>query len=199
MTIDPALTAGLILAGGRATRMGGRDKALLPLRDKPLIAHVAARLRPQVGRLFINANGDPDRFAPFGLPVIADPIGDHWGPLAGILAGLEYLARHRPESSWMVSVAVDTPFFPEDLVARLAHSLDGIGDLAMARGGGRRQPVFALWPVRLAPLLREALQGGLRGAEAFAEQFQIRDVDWPEEAFFNINAPEDLAQASRRL
>jgi molybdopterin-guanine dinucleotide biosynthesis protein A len=199
-TIASAQIAGLILAGGRASRMGGGDKALIELMGETLLARIIARVRPQVGRLLLNANGDPARFASFGLPVLPDPIGDQWGPLAGILAGLEYLAEERKEIPWLASFPTDSPFLPTDLVEELAAALAGQGaDIAMAESRGRLQPVFALWPVRLAGDLRGALSAGVRKVEQFAQRYSLASVAWPEEAFFNINSPEDLHQAARRL
>ncbi len=196
----PALIAGLILAGGRATRLGGGDKALIMLDHRSLLEHCRARLAPQVARLLLSANGDPGRFAHYNLPVLADPIGDHWGPLAGILAGLEHLAAQRAEISLMATVPTDCPFLPLDLVARLSaarHSESA--EIAMAESDGQLQPVVALWPVALAGPLRRALLGGLRKVDQFARSYRLARVVWPEQVFFNINTPDDLAQAVKRL
>jgi len=190
--------AGLILAGGRASRMGGRNKAEIELGGQTLLTRSIARAKPQVGRLLLSANLDPALFGRHGLPVLKDPIGDHWGPLAGILAGLDHLAVHWPQIEWMASFPTDSPFFPEDLVARLAEAVEG-HDVAMATGHDRPEPVFALWPVRLAGELRAALTGGVRKVEDFARRYRLALVDWPADAFFNINTPEDLQQAVRRL
>ena len=190
--------AGLILAGGRATRMGGRNKAEIELEGQTLLARAIARARPQVGRLLLNANRDPALFARYGLPVLADTIGDHWGPLAGILAGLEHLAATWPQIRWMASFPTDSPFFPADLVARLAAATDS-HELAMATGHGRPEPVFTLWPVGLAGELRAALSNGVRKVEDFARRYRLATVDWPADCFFNVNAPEDLHLAARRL
>ena len=190
--------AGLILAGGRATRMGGRDKAEIELAGQTLLARTIARARPQVGRLLLNANRDPGQFTRYGLPVLADTIGDHWGPLAGILAGLDHLRETWPQIAWMASFPTDSPFFPEDLVARLAEALTG-HEIAMAASRGRPEPVFALWPVAIAGELRGALSNGVRKVEDFAKAYRLATVEFPSDAFFNINAPEDLQQAARRL
>jgi molybdenum cofactor guanylyltransferase len=191
--------AGLILAGGRATRMGGRNKAEIELAGQTLLARTAARARPQVGRLLLNANRDPALFAQYGLPVLADTIGDHWGPLAGILAGLDHLRDTWPQISWLASFPTDSPFFPEDLVARLAEALPG-RDMAMATSnGGRPEPVFSLWPVSLAGELRGALSNGVRKVEEFARRKRLATVDFPADCFFNVNTPEDLLQATRRI
>lgn len=197
---NAAMIAGLILAGGRATRLGGGDKALVMLSGRSLLARTIERTRPQVGRLLLSANGDPARFADYSVPVLADPIGDHWGPLAGILAGLDHLAARWPEIKWLASFPTDSPFLPLDLVAGLADSLDQGGfDLAMAAAGGRLQPVFALWPVALALDLRQALQQGMRSVELFAQAYRLAKVEWPEEMFFNVNDSDDLQLAVRRL
>ncbi len=190
--------AGLILAGGHATRMSGRNKAEIELGGQTLLARTIARARPQVGRLLLSANRDPAIFGRYGLPVLHDTIGDHWGPLAGILAGLDHLATTWPQIKWMASFPTDSPFLPTDLVARLAETTAG-HDLAMATGHGRPEPVFSLWPVHLAGELRTALSTGLRKVEDFARSYRLALVDWPAEAFFNVNSPEDLQQASRRL
>lgn len=190
--------AGLILAGGRATRMSGRNKAEIELAGQTLLARAIARAKPQVGRLLLNANRDPALFGRYGLPVLKDTIGDHWGPLAGILAGLDHLAATWPQITWMASFPTDSPFFPEDLVARLAEAAEGF-DLAMATGNGQPEPVFSLWPVSLAGELRAALTSGQRKVEDFARRYRLATVDWPAERFFNVNTPDDLQQAARRL
>lgn len=190
--------AGLILAGGRATRMSGRNKAEIELAGQTLLARTIARAKPQVGRLLLNANRDPALFGRYGLPVLADTIGDHWGPLAGILAGLDHLAATWPQIKWMTSFPTDSPFFPQDLVARLAEAVDG-KEISMATGNGQPEPVFSLWPVALASELRAALSGGMRKVEDFARRYRLATVDWPIDAFFNVNTPEDLHQAAQRI
>ena len=199
MTIPQTIDiAGLILAGGRATRMGGRDKAEIELSGQTLLSRAIVRARPQVGRLLLNANRDPALFARYGLPVLADTIGEHWGPLAGILAGLEHLRDTWPQIGWLASFPTDSPFFPETVVARLAEALPG-HEVAMATGHGRPEPVFSLWPVSLAGELRGALSNGVRKVEDFARCYRLATVDFPADCFFNINTPEDLQQAARRL
>jgi molybdenum cofactor guanylyltransferase len=116
-------TVGLLLAGGLSRRMSGGDKSLRLLAGRPLLQHVVDRLRPQVDGLVLNAHGDPDRFAGFDLPVVADSIPDFAGPLAGVLAGLDWAAENRPDCSFIVSVATDAPFLPEDLVNRLVSGM----------------------------------------------------------------------------
>lgn len=193
--------AAVILAGGRAERMGGGDKCLRPLGGRPLLSHVLERLRPQVEALVLNANGDPARFAAFGLPVLPDGVADQPGPLAGVLAGLEWAARLPDPPRRLLSVPGDSPFLPRDLVARLLAA-DGEG-VTVAASGGRRHPVVALWPLALArPLRRALLEEGLRKVGVFAERQGGDSVDWPAaplDPFFNANRPEDLAEAERLL
>ena len=152
---------GLLLAGGRATRMGGGDKGLRLLAGRPILDHVIERLRPQLSRLLLNANGDPARFAAYGLPVVGDSPPDFAGPLAGVLAGLEWAAREAPDCPLLLSAPTDAPFLPRDLVRRLWAGREAEGaDIAMAASGGRTHPVVGLWPVALAPALRHALVDG---------------------------------------
>jgi molybdopterin-guanine dinucleotide biosynthesis protein A len=183
---------GLVLAGGEGRRMGGADKALLPLGGKPLLDHVLARLVPQVGLLAISANGAAGRFARWGLPVLADE--QVMGPLAGVLAGLRWAAQTGGES--LLTVAVDSPFFPDDLAARL-----GAGP-AMAAWQGRLHPTFAVWPVTLAPLLAAELAKGHTRLRDFAALAGARVVDFGaegEDPFRNLNTRADLAAAEGLL
>src|SRR5438046_88594 len=139
---------GLVLAGGLARRMGGGDKARIHVGGKTILERVLARLTPQCARVILNANGDPARFADAGLPVVADSVPDFAGPLAGILAGLDWTAAHRPDCSVVASVATDAPFLPEDLVERLARGTEAAdAELARAASGGQAHPVIGLWPV----------------------------------------------------
>ncbi|SPF77576.1 molybdenum cofactor guanylyltransferase MobA [Pseudoprimorskyibacter insulae] len=200
---------GVILAGGQATRMGGGDKCLLPLGGQPLLAHVVDRLAPQVGAVALNANGDAARFDAFGLPVVADTIPDFAGPLAGVLAGLDWAADQGADA--IVTVAADTPFFPCDLVPRLMLAAEGQahplvlaatkGDAATrskSRSGLIRHPTFGLWPVALRDDLRAALQDGLKKVVLWTDPHGGREAQFPSDPmdpFFNINTPEDLAQA----
>ena len=191
--------AGVILAGGLATRMGGGDKCLLPLKGVPMLASIVARLAPQVGAMALNANGDAARFASFDLPVIADSVAGFAGPLAGVLAGLDWAAGQGHTS--IVTVAGDTPFFPEDLVARLTAETEGMAaPLVLARTPDGRQPTFGLWPVALRDDLRAALEGGLRKVVLWTDQHGGRMAEFPDaEAFFNINTPEDKDRAEAML
>jgi len=195
---------GLLLAGGQSRRMGGGDKTLRPLGGIPLIDRVIERLRPQVNALVLNVNGDPARFARLGLPVAADSVPGFAGPLAGVLAGLDWAFSHRSDCPYVVSVATDAPFLPIDLVARLAQGLDeGSADLACAASGGRPHPVFGLWPVRLRYDLRRALvDQAIRKVDLWTARHRLTTVpfaDHPVDPFFNANRPEDLETAAALL
>jgi molybdopterin-guanine dinucleotide biosynthesis protein A len=196
--------AAIVLAGGRATRLGGGDKPLRILGGKPMLAHILDRLEPQVGSIAISANGDPARFAEYGLPVLADGgPGGQAGPLAGILSGMTWAKA--ANSKKVLTVAGDTPFFPADLSAQLAEAVAGRDDLiAVAASGGRRHPVFALWPVSLQAELSDFLaRSATLSVAAFLEQNQTVSVDFPMasaagkklDPFFNVNTPEDLSEA----
>jgi molybdenum cofactor guanylyltransferase len=192
---------GLLLAGGQSRRMGGGDKALRLLEGIPLLERVIERLRPQVEALVLNANGDPLRFARFALPVAADSVPGFAGPLAGVLAGLDWAASHRPDCPYVVSVATDAPFLPVDLVARLTEGLDEPdADLACAASGGRSHPVFGLWPVRLRDDLRRAVvDHGIRKVDLWTARHNLTTVpfaDQPVDPFFNANRPEDFETAA---
>ena len=190
---------GVVLAGGLARRMGGGDKALLTLAGRPFLDHVIERARPQVAGLVISANGDPDRFAAYECPVVADPVGGFAGPLAGVLAGLDWTHANRPEASHVATIATDTPFFPEDLVPRLAKAAGDGAELACAASGGRRHPVFGLWPVSLRSALRAALvEEEIRKVDLWTARYTLIAVEFPDrpfDPFFNANRPEDLARA----
>ncbi|MGX5735688.1 molybdenum cofactor guanylyltransferase MobA [Bosea thiooxidans] len=194
-------TFGLILAGGLARRMGGGDKALLPLAGRPMLDHVVTRLRGQCDGLLLNANGDPARFAGFGLPVVADTVPDFAGPLAGILAGLDWLAEQRSQTPWLLSVAADTPFLPVDLAARLHATRAAAGTpLACAASAGRAHHAIGLWPVSLRENLRRSLEAGERKIAAWTARHGVATAEWraePFDPFFNINTPEELAEAER--
>lgn len=197
---------GVILAGGLATRMGGGDKGLLPLGRGTLLSHVIVRLDPQVAGLALNANGDPTRFAHMGLPVLADSIDGFAGPLAGVLAGLDWAATQGADT--IVTAAADTPFFPADLVPQLLLAAEGmVHPLALAatpdaKRGEVRHPTFGLWPVALRDDLRAALAGGLRKVVLWTDQHAARTARFPVatfDPFFNVNTPEDLARAEALL
>lgn len=193
----------VVLAGGLARRMGGGDKPLRLLGGRPLLAHVLDRVAPQVAGIILNANGDPARFAGFGLPVVADSLADHPGPLAGVLAGLDWAAAHRPEIGTLLSVPGDGPFLPPDLVVRLEAARRTAGlPLACAASGGWTHPPIGLWPVALRGELRAALLAGERKIDRWTARFGCATAEWgilPIDPFFNANAPEDLAIAETLL
>lgn len=201
--MSPAPTLGVILAGGLARRMGGGDKPLRALGGQPMLAHVAARLAPQVAALVVNANGDPVRLSAFGLPVVADGVPDHPGPLAGILAALDHAASAHPELDWVASVPGDCPFIPMDLVARLHRARQAAGvPMACARSGGWSHPPVGLWPVRLRAELRMALLDGERKIDRWTARFGCAAAEWPDQPvdpFFNANTPAELAEAELLL
>jgi molybdopterin-guanine dinucleotide biosynthesis protein A len=202
MKTDDPPTLGLVLAGGLARRMGGGDKALLPICGKTILDRVLARIDPQCAGVILNANGDPARFARFGLPVIADDIPDFAGPLAGILAGLDWAAANAPGIEWIVSVPGDCPFVPRDLVTRLhAARTEQAQPLACAKSGDWRHPVAGLWQVALrADLRRALLDEGLHKIEVWTARHGVAIAEWadkPVDPFFNVNRPEDLAEAER--
>jgi molybdopterin-guanine dinucleotide biosynthesis protein A len=193
-------TLGLILAGGLARRMGGGDKARIRIGGKTILQRVLECLAPQCDGVIINANGDPARFADTGLPVIADSVPDFAGPLAGILAGLDWAAANAPQCEWLVSVPGDCPFLPKVLVMRLHEARAAAGTpLACARSGKWRHPVVALWPVELREDLRRALVAeGLRKIEIWTARHGVGIAEWPAEPvdpFFNVNTPEDATRA----
>jgi molybdopterin-guanine dinucleotide biosynthesis protein A len=183
--------------------MGGTDKCLLTLAGRPILAHLVERLRPQLRRIVLNANGDPARFAGFGLPVVSDTVEGFAGPLAGVLTGLEWTAAKAPDCPWVLSVPGDGPFVPRDLVARLLGAAGEDAEVVSVSSAGNRNPVIALWRVSLAPALRRALvEEKLTKVDAFTERYRLALVDWPDEPvdpFFNANSPEELAEAERLL
>lgn len=195
---------GVIFAGGQSTRMGGTEKAMLPLGGKPMLARVIDRLRPQVDRLLLSANGDPQRFSAFAVAVERDQIGE--GPLAGLLAGMRWSEKNLPEAKFIVSVAADTPFFPADLVERLS---EGCGrdenTVALAASSAGTHPVFGLWPVKLADGLEKYLKSGAHPKVlAFADRFMRLNVPFDDivlpngeavDPFFNVNTPEEAKTA----
>jgi molybdopterin-guanine dinucleotide biosynthesis protein A len=193
-------TLGLILAGGLARRMGGGDKALIEIGGRTILDRVIETMTPQCDQIILNANGDPARFSRFGLSVVPDDIPDFAGPLAGILAGLDWAAANRPDLAWIASVPGDCPFLPKNLVERL-HSarLAANTPLACAKSGDWRHPVAGLWPVALRADLRHALVNeGLHKIEVWTARHGIAIAEWPDrpiDPFFNVNTPEDRARA----
>jgi molybdopterin-guanine dinucleotide biosynthesis protein A len=195
-------TLGVVLAGGRARRMGFADKTRITVGGSTILDRVIARLAPQCRRLIVNANGDVARFAETGLAVVADSVPGHAGPLAGILAGLDWVAEHAPEIAWVVSVPADGPFLPRDLVARLHTARTGCNAaLACARSGRRVHPVVGLWPVNLRMDLRGALTDeGMRKVDEWSSRYERAIAEWPAEPvdpFFNVNTPAEAAEAER--
>jgi molybdopterin-guanine dinucleotide biosynthesis protein A len=195
-------TLGLVLAGGLARRMGGGDKARIRIGGATILQRVLACVKPQCTGVIINANGDQARFADTDLPVVPDSVPDFAGPLAGILAGLDWVAAHAPHIEWLLSVPGDCPFLPQDLLERL-HAARVAADtpLACARSGEWRHPVVALWNVALREDLRRALtEEGLHKIEIWTARHGIAIADWPAEPvdpFFNVNTPEDVAHAEK--
>jgi molybdenum cofactor guanylyltransferase len=193
---------GVVLAGGLARRMGGGDKTRLRIGGRTILERVLARLRPQCAALVLNANGDPTRFADTGLAIVPDSVPDFAGPLAGILAALDWAAAHAPELAHVASVPGDCPFLPNDLVERLfsARALER-APLACARSGEWRHPVIGLWPVDLRDDLRKALlDEGLHKIELWTARHGVAVADWPStpvDPFFNVNTPEDATAAER--
>lgn len=204
---------GIILAGGLATRMGGGDKCLLELGKATVLQRVIDRLEPQVADIAINANGNGARFDGFGLPVVPDSIDGFVGPLAGVLAGMDWAASIGADT--LITVAGDTPFFPADLVPQLLLKSEGMnaplvlaatprqGDMALKSGGSKtinRHPTFGLWPVALRDDLRAALTDGLRKVVLWTDRHHGREALFPLapdgfDPFFNVNTPQDLEQA----
>lgn len=195
-------TPGIILAGGLARRMGGGDKPMRIIAGSNILDRVIARLRPQCACIVLNANGDPARFAPFGLPVIADSVPDFPGPLAGILAGLDWAAANRPGAAFVLTAASDCPFLPRDLVRRLHEArIEGNAQIAVAASGGQSHHVTGLWAVGLREELRHALTvEGVRKVESWMSRYDTVTATWPIEPFdpfFNANTTDDLAEAER--
>jgi len=197
----PPIT-GVLLAGGLARRMGGGDKPMRQIGGRTILERVIARLQPQCDGLILNANGDPARFATFGLPVIADGVENFPGPLAGILAALDWAAAARPDVEWVLSAAADCPFLPRDLVARLHRArADENAELAVAASGGQSHPVIGLWRVGLREQLRHALVvEDIRKIDRWTARYRLATVEWPAvplDPFFNANTMEDIAEAER--
>jgi molybdopterin-guanine dinucleotide biosynthesis protein A len=192
----------VLLAGGLARRMGGGDKPMRRIGGRTILERVIARLKPQCGELILNANGDPARFAEFGLPVIADTVADFPGPLAGILAALDWTAANRPGVTFILSAAADCPFLPRDLVARLdAARGEENAQLAVASSDGQSHPVIGLWNVGLRDELRQALVvEDVRRIDRWTARYKLATVSWPTtplDPFFNANTMDDIAEADR--
>ncbi|KQZ93832.1 molybdenum cofactor guanylyltransferase [Mesorhizobium sp. Root157] len=202
MTNKLPQTVGVILAGGLARRMGGGDKPMREIGGRTILDHVIERFSPQCEQLVLNANGDPGRFAAFDLPVVADTVADYPGPLAGVLAALDWTAANQPQTQWLVSTAGDCPFLPRDLVERLHQArLREDAQLAVAASDGRSHPVIGLWSVALRDDLRHALvEENLRKIDRWTARYRLATVTWsvePVDPFFNANTVEDLSEAER--
>ncbi|MGE9008743.1 molybdenum cofactor guanylyltransferase MobA [Leptospira interrogans] len=202
MTSEVTPIPGVLLAGGLARRMGGGDKPMRTIGGRTILDRVIARLQPQCDGLILNANGDPARFAAFGLPVIADGVADFPGPLAGILAALDWAAANRPEVKWVLSAAADCPFLPRDLVVRLVAALrEEKAELAVAASDGQSHPVIGLWSVALREQLRHALVvEDVRKIDRWTARYRLATVTWqtePIDPFFNANTMDDIAEADR--
>lgn len=197
-------TLGVLLAGGLARRMGGGDKGLRTLGGQTMLARVILRVANQCDGLILNANGDPARFAGTGLPVVADDVPGFAGPLAGILAALDWAASNRPGIEWVVSLPTDSPFLPRTLVARLHRARAAAGvPLACARSAGQAHPVIGLWPVSLREDLRHALTvEHIHKIDRWTARHGIAFADWdtePADPFFNANTVGELAEAEALL
>ena len=202
MTTERPATLCVVLAGGLSRRMGGGDKPMREIGGRTILDHVVDRLSPQCDGLMLNANGDPARFARFGLPVVADTVEGYPGPLAGVLAALEWAAANRPRVEWVVSAAGDCPFLPRDLVERLQQARMAEGaDLAVAASGDQTHPVIGLWKVAARDELRHALvEEDMRKIDRWTARYRLATVAWPVEPvdpFFNANTVDDLAEAER--
>tara|TARA_E500000318_G_scaffold72998_4_gene67652 strand:- start:3656 stop:4285 length:630 start_codon:yes stop_codon:yes gene_type:complete len=200
MAIDIDGVVGVLLAGGQSRRMGGGDKSLKCLGGRPILEHVLERVRGQVGRLVLNANGDPERFAQYGLPVAEDVVEGQPGPLAGVLTGMTWAQRNAPNARWILTVATDAPFVPTDLVARLGEAIErDNADLGCASSGGRHHPVIGLWPVAFADALKSAIEtDGIRKVDRWTAGHRLAVIDYPDQPvdpFFNVNRPEDMKEA----
>jgi len=195
----PIKVVGVLLAGGRSHRMGGGDKCLNKLGGRTLLSRVIERATDQVGPMVLNANGDPTRFSSYGLPVAADVIAGFSGPLAGVLTGLEWAAKHATDCQYVATFPTDAPFFPSDLVQKL-HNLIKFGAiLACATSNGRHHPVFGLWPVCERSALRDAMtEDHIRKVDVWTSRYKLGIVDFPIhpiDPFYNLNTPEDMACA----
>ncbi len=193
-----------LLAGGLARRMGGGDKCFVNVGGRPILDHLVERLRPQAACLIINANGDPHRFAQYGLPVAPNGLADHPGPLAGVLAAMRWSQIHRPEILDVVTIPADGPFVPRDLVDRLVSARVAAGaELACAASDGRSHPPIGLWPTHLADALEHAMVvEQMRKVDLFTARYRLAVAEFssdPIDPFFNANHPDDLAEAERML
>ncbi len=202
MSIDETL--GCVLAGGLSRRMGGLEKAFIPLGGQSLLMHVLIRIERQVGMAILNANGAPDRFLSVSPNVVPDVVEGLPGPLAGVLTGMEWALENAPHIKWVATAACDTPFLPRDMVSGLHRAIERDGaDMACATSGTRTHPVFGLWPVSLAGELRAAVvEEGVRKIDAWTDRYKLAMARFPitpYDPFFNINRPEDVGKAQKIL
>lgn len=182
--------------------MGGGDKPLRTIRGITILEHVVRRFSDQCNEITLNANGDPSRFSSFGLTVVADSVKDNPGPLAGILASLDWVAENRPDTEWVASAAADCPFLPRDLVQRLHQArASEQTQLAVASSGGQTHPVIGLWRVALRHELRQALvEEEIRKIDRWTDRYTMATVAWsmePVDPFYNANTLGDLREAER--
>ena len=196
------MTIGVILAGGSASRLGGGDKGLREVGGRTILDRIAATLRRQCGGLVVNASIGDDRFEPYADALSPDDVAGRPGPLAGVLAGLDWVAAHRPGAAFAVTVPTDSPFLPDDLVERLGRvQARTAAPIVCARSGGRTHHVTALWSVATRHDLRRALvDEDVRQVRWFIERYADAQADWPTEPydpFFNVNTPGDLREAER--
>ena len=194
------LIGGIILAGGQSTRMGGGDKCLKMLGGKTLISRIIERVSPQISTLILNANGNPNRFSDYNLPVVPDVIGDHAGPLAGVLTGMEWMRKYRPEIQWLASFPGDAPFIPLDFVIKCLKAIKRMDvEIICAKSAGRAHPVCALWSVKLADGLRSAMKNDqIRKIDKWSSNYSVYHEEFsvkPIDPFFNINSEQDLLVA----
>ena len=205
MTITKKQITGVLLAGGQSRRMGGGDKGLRDINGRPMLAYVLERFAPQVNSIVLNANGDPQRFAAFGLPVIADPIAGNVGPLAGVLAGMRWSAQNAPAVTHIATASTDAPLIPQDLVERFVDSLEGrVERIVLAASGGNKHPVIGLWPVQLADDLEAALNEGVRKVLHWTDRHGTLAVEFPFvggggreiDPFFNANTPAEFEEVA---
>lgn len=203
-----APVTGVVLAGGRSRRMGGGDKGLLELAGKPMLRHVIDRLAPQVSTTIINANGDPQRFAAFALPVVADTVGGFVGPLAGVLAGMRWSTANVRSARWIVTAPGDAPLLPRDLVERMMQAVAEREDtIAVAQSGGEMHPVIGLWPIALMQDLEEQLKVGVRKVLDWTDRHGTVAVAFPcarfcglsIDPFYNANTPQELGELRAML
>ncbi len=188
---------GVILAGGKARRMDGVDKGLIPLQGKPMVEYIISALRPQVGNIIINANRSPEQYGAYGLPVVADMLGGYFGPLVGMATGM-----HSTDKPFIVTAPCDSPFIPDNLVDTLCRALhDGQADISVAHDGERMQPVFALLRCSLLPSLLSYLDEGGRKIDSWYGQHRLALADFSDspDTFLNLNTPQDQSVLESRL